>query len=97
MYMAFQTVMFLYASRRTTDTVTSLSHTAPIYEVYVLRHAIFVAGRDFTKNFTKIATERECPSTAAAVRGGLFRTSKRNCSTLTSHETELKSTAEFDP
>ena len=74
LYVAAQTVLFLYASVRTTDSVMDtcdgVSHTTvPIYECYTLLHAILcLAGRDLAEYSMKNVTEREYTFTAAAER-----------------------------
>ena len=81
------TVLFLYASRRTTDTVMdsgdSLSHTVHISEGYTLRHAILrLAGRDLSEFAMINLTERGYSFTASAERDIARDMSRRIRATL---------------
>ena len=101
MYMAIQTVLFLYALGRTTDTVMisgdGVSHTVPIYAGYTLPHAILcLAGRDLTEYSMENFVEQGYSFTAPAEREIARDVKEKLYYIVVDYDTELKSKAEID-
>ena len=100
MKMAIQTFLCLYASGRTTDTVTDsdgLSHTVFIYEGFALLLAILrLGGRDIAEKLVKILTERGHTVTAIAERQIVPDVKEILCYMRLEYDTEHKLTAPID-
>ena len=102
MRVATQTVLSLYASRRTTgimmDFDESVSHTVPTYEGYGLPHAILrldLAGRDLTEYLMKISSDRGYSNTTTAERKIVRDVKEKLCYIVFDYDTELNSTAKY--
>ena len=101
MYMETQTVLFLFASGRTRDSVMDsgdgVSHPMPIHEGFALHHAILLsAGRDPAEYLMKYLIEQGYFFTAAADRVIARDVKKKLCYIGVDYDTKLKSTAETD-
>ena len=101
MYMATQTVLFLFASGRTRDSVMDsgggVSHTVPFHEGFALQHAILLsAGRDLAECLMKYLIEQGYFFTVAADRVIARAVKEKLCYIGVDYDTKPKSTAETD-
>ena len=83
--MAIQTVLCLCVSVMDLVTVAVQQVTS--------RHT---PSRDLTENLTKLAFDQECPFATTAGRENVREDREEQCHIILDHDTELKSTAEFD-